>query len=264
MTRALRQAFSDQAANGLPAWKKKINSHETFTHDSIASLGYDWERVANPSIGPKRPFKIYLPENTEDIVRAVNEARALGERLTIRSKGHSSNDLVLSDRGSVLVTEMLNRILEVDEDEMTATMQPGAVSADVDDHLTTRGLGLSIIGDHNHITVGGFASVGGISPASHRFGLFVDTVERLECVTWDGEVVTCSRAQNSELFHKVLTGLGRHGVIATLTVRIIRIDKNARSSRTTRSITTMSRALSRVLRTPSATLVRLSWSEGCG
>lgn len=226
MTRALRQAFSDQASNGLPAWKKKINSHETFTHDSIASLGYDWERVANPSIEPKRPFKIYLPENTDDIVRAVNEARALGERLTIRSKGHSSNDLVLSDRGSVLVTEMLNRILEVDEDKMTATMQPGAVSADVDDHLATRGLGLSIIGDHNHITVGGFASVGGISPASHRFGLFVDTVERLECVTWDGEVVTCSRAQNSELFHKVLTGLGRHGVIATLTVRIIRIDKN--------------------------------------
>lgn len=226
MTRALRPIFSnDKVSSSAPAWKKKITSHETFTHDSIDSLGYDWERVANPTIKPKLPFKIYLPETTEDIVRAVNETRALGERLVIRSKGHSSNDLVLSDRGCVLVTEKFTRILAVDEDEMTATVQAGAVSADVDDYLASKGLGLPIIGDHTHITVGGFASVGGISPASHRFGLFIDTIERLEYVTWDGDVITCSRAQNSEQFHKVLAGLGRHGVIATLTVRLIRIDK---------------------------------------
>ncbi|MGH4016661.1 MAG: FAD-binding oxidoreductase [Pseudonocardiaceae bacterium] len=226
MTRALRPVFlSGKGSNGLPAWKKKISSHETFTHDSIDSLGYDWERVADPSIKPKFPFKIYLPETTEDIIRVVNEASALGEQLAIRSKGHSSNDLVLSDRGSVLVTEKLSQILEVNEDEMTATIQPGAVSAEVDDYLASRGLGLPIIGDHNHITAGGFASVGGISPASHRFGLFIDTIERLQCVTWAGELLTCSRTENSEQFHKVLAGLGRHGVIATITVRIIRIDK---------------------------------------
>lgn len=210
---------------GLAGWKKRINSHETFTHDSIDSLGYDWERVANPSIAPKFPRKIYLPQTTEDIVHAVREARTLGERLAIRSKGHSSNDLVLTDGGSMLLTEKLNRVLEVDEENMTATVQAGAVSAQVDDLLAERGLGLPIIGDHNHITVGGFASVGGISPASHRFGLFVDTVQRLEYVTWEGELVRCSRTEHPEHFHRVLTGLGRHGVIATLTVRLIRVDK---------------------------------------
>lgn len=226
MTRALEEAsYSGVTVNGLPAWKKRINSHETFTHDSIDSLGYDWERIANPSIKPRLPFKVYIPETTEDIVRAVKEARSLGERLAVRSKGHSSNDLVLSDRGSVLLTQKLTEILEVDEEEMTATVQGGAVSAEVDDYLATKGLGLPIIGDHNHITVGGFASVGGISPASHRFGLFVDTVERLQYVTWDGELVNCGRKENTEQFHKVLAGLGQQGVIATITVRIIRVDK---------------------------------------
>lgn len=210
---------------GQPAWKKRINSHETFTHDSIDSLGYDWERIADPSIPPRFPRKIYLPRTTEDIVAAVRETRALGEPLAIRSKGHSSNDLVLTDGGSLLVTEKLNAVLDVDEDAMTVTVQPGAVSAQVDDELATRGLGLPVIGDHNHITVGGFASVGGISPASHRFGLFVDTVQRLEYVTWGGDVVACSREHHSADFFKVLAGLGRHGVIATLTVQIIRVDK---------------------------------------
>lgn len=226
VTRVLEKGDADgKVTTGPSAWKRKITSHEAFTHDSIDSLGYDWERIANPSIRPKFPLKIYLPQSTEDIVKVVTEAKALGEKLAIRSKGHSSNDLVLTDRGSLLITEKLNRILEVDEEEMTATVQAGAVSAQVDDFLATRGLGLPIIGDHNHITVGGFASVGGISPASHRFGLFVDTVQRLEYVNWEGEVVACSRDQNREQFYQVLTGLGRHGVIATITVRIIRVNK---------------------------------------
>lgn len=213
------------AAVGLPGWKRRINSHETFTHDSIDSLGYDWSRVADPSVRPKIPFKVYLPRTTDDIVRAVKETKALGERLAIRSKGHSSNDLVLTDGGSLLLTEKLNRVVEVDEEAMTATVQSGAVSAEVDELLAVSGLGLPIIGDHNHITVGGFASVGGISPASHRFGLFVDTVQSLEYVDWDGDLISCSRTEHPERFHQVLAGLGRHGVIATLTVRVIRVDK---------------------------------------
>jgi FAD/FMN-containing dehydrogenase len=210
---------------GAPAWKRRISSHETFDHNSIDSLGYDWERISNPGMAPRFPRKIYLPQTTEDIVEILREVKALGEPLAVRSKGHSSNDLVLTDGGSLLLTEKLNRIVEIDTEGMTATVQSGAVSAQVDDHLSTMGLGFPIIGDHNHITVGGFASVGGISPASHRFGLFVDTVQAIEYVTWDGELVRATREENADHFHKVLTGLGQHGVLATLTVRIIRIDK---------------------------------------
>jgi len=206
-------------------WRSRISSHETFTHDSLESLGYDWERIGDPSIPPRYPLKIYLPETTEEIVAVVRAARDAGERLVVRSKGHSSNDLVLADRGSVLVTERLNKIVALDEAARTITVQAGAVSAQLDDYLAERGYGLPVIGDHVHITVGGFASVGGISPASHRFGLFVDNVERLEYVDWDGEVHACSRTEEPERFHRVLCGLGRYGVIATMTLRFIQIDK---------------------------------------
>lgn len=208
-----------------PTWRTNINSHKSFIHDSIDSLGYDWERIANPEIAPRFPLKVYLPRTTEDIVKVVKEAKALGEHLMIRSAGHSSNDLVLDEGGSVLVTQKLDQILEVDEEAMTATVQSGAISAEVDDRLSTRGLGLPVVGDHIHITVGGFASAGGISPASHRFGMFVDTVERLQYVNWDGEVITASRSENPDNLYAVLAGYGKHGVIATLTVKIIPIDK---------------------------------------
>ncbi len=209
------------------AWARRINSHERFVHDSIDSLGYDWSRVGDPAARPQFPLRIYLPQTTEDVVEVVREAKSRGLTLTVRAHGHSSNDLVVRGGGTVLLTEKMNRVLAVDEDALTATVQPGCQSADVDDVLAERGLGLPVIGDHAHVTTGGFASVGGISASSFRHGLFVDIVEALEYVTWEGEVVRCSRHDRPEEFNRVLLGLGRYGVITALTVRVERVDKHA-------------------------------------
>jgi hypothetical protein len=209
-------------------WAKHINSHEKFVHDSIDSLGYDWSRVADPAIEPQYPLRIYLPRTTNDVVEIINEVNGLGLPLTVRAHGHSSNDLVVRDRGTVLLTEKMNKVLDIDAAGLTATVQPGCQSADIDDILADKGLGLLVIGDHAHVTVGGFASVGGISASSFRFGLFVDTVERLEYVTWSGEVLRCSRTERADDFNRVLLGLGRYGVITALTLRIERVDKYQR------------------------------------
>ena len=94
----------------------QYSSHESFSHDSIDSLGYDWERIADPGIAPRFPFKVYLPRTTADVVRAVREAQLLGQTLRVRSKGHSSNGLVLEERwiaGSLIsVFQVGERVLE--------------------------------------------------------------------------------------------------------------------------------------------------------
>lgn len=200
-------------------------SHENFSHDSLDSLGYDWARVANPRIEPSFPRKIYLPRDTEQIASALRESKQLGEEVKIRSKGHSSNDLVLAADGVVLCTEKLNKIVRIDTEAGTALVQGGVVLAQLDAALALHGMGLPVIGDHNHITAGGFASVGGISPASHRHGMFVDNILELEYVDWEGNVKRCGPQSNLEEFHKVIAGTGRFGVIATLLLRILRIKK---------------------------------------
>jgi hypothetical protein len=225
--RARRAAGGGEAIGlrGPEAWRRRISSHEAFTHDSLDALGYDWSRIADPSVRPKYPLKVYLPQTTDDVVRMIQQAKRDGENLAVRSKGHSSNDLVLAERGSVLVTEHLSGEIELDEAALTVTVQGGQVSAQLDDWLCERGYGLPVIGDHNHITVGGFASVGGINPAGHRHGLFVDNVVSLELVDWDGNVRTCSNVENPDLFRATLMGLGRQGVITSMTLRIERVDK---------------------------------------
>lgn len=201
------------------------SSHDSFTHDSIDSLSYDWERIGNPHIAPKHPSKVYFPQTTEDVVAAVKEALALGQELIIRANGHSSNDLVTAEGGVILCTQRLNRILEVDTTRGYAVVQPGIPLAEVDEHLRSYKAGLPVVGDHNHVTAGGFASVGGISPASHRFGMFIDNVLEVEYVNHEGEVHTASKKNDPNRLYRILGGLGKHGLMTKLKLRIIPGDK---------------------------------------
>ena len=203
----------------------KYTSHEGVVHDSLIGLGYDWEQIGDPGIRPRYPFKIYLPQTAAAVIAAIKETRQLGQQLVIRSKGHSSNDLVFNEGGSVLCTAMMNKILHLDEESLSVTVQAGAITAELDEHLLARGFGLPVLGDHNDITAGGFASVGGISPTSIRYGMFVDNVLAFDYVTPDGRLVTCTREKTPHEFFSVLCGTGQFGVLVQLTVRIIRVDK---------------------------------------
>jgi FAD/FMN-containing dehydrogenase len=212
-------------------------SHEAFSHDSIDSLAYDWERVGSPDIAPKRPFQVFFPETTAEVVAAVKSLVSQGKSFKIRSKGHSSNDLVLEDRGHIICMQHMTAIKGFSADDGTVTVHSGAVLADVDDFLAKRGWGLPIIGDHNHITAGGFAAVGGISPASHRHGMFLDNVVELEYVTLEGEVRRVGAARDRDEFYAVLGSTGQLGVITELVLRVIRVDKYATILQNDRTLT---------------------------
>jgi FAD/FMN-containing dehydrogenase len=207
-----------------------FTSHEDIDHDDIDSLGYDWDRAADRDVEAVRPLRVYLPETVEEVERVIGEVNRLGlvRDFRVRSRAHSSNRLVLSDRGSVLLTRYLDEVgpVEVDYgDECSVWLGAGALLARVDEMLAEQGYGLPVIGDHNHITAGGFASVGGVSPASNKRGIFLDNVLELEYVSLEGYSGRCSRDLHAETFYRLLGGTGRAGVIVRIRCRVIPIRK---------------------------------------
>ena len=220
-----REPASAPPRTASSGWRGRIDSHQQISHDSIAGLGYDWSKVADPDTMPRSPFKVYLARSTDDVVAAIKETNALGQRLHIRSKGHSSNDLVLAEGGAVLLTQLMDRVVGFDPAAGRITVQAGVTNAAADDHLAERGYGLPVVGDHKDITVGGFVSLGGISPCSHRTGLFIEHVIELEYVNWQGEVRRCGPQHNPDEYWAIAGGLGRAGVITEATLEVIAIDK---------------------------------------
>lgn len=246
-------------------WRARIDSHDRWSHETIASLGYDWSRVADPHAGPKSPFVVYWPETTEDVVQAVREAGAAGDRLVVRGNAHSSNRLSTREHARVLVTTRLTGLLDLDADEGVATVRAGTVTADLDEYLGARGLGLPVMGSHNHITVGGFASVGGVGMTCHHHGLFVDNVEAIEYVDWDGEVHSVRRATDPVALQRLLCGTGQHGIITELTLRVVEIDKDATllelRQESHRDLEGWLSALDPLMHDPTDVMVRGLWTD---
>ncbi|KAJ8534201.1 hypothetical protein K7X08_007525 [Anisodus acutangulus] len=67
--------------------------------------------------------------------------------------------------------------------------------------------------DYLHLTVGGTLSNAGISGQAFKHGPQINNVYQLKLVTGKGEVITCSEEQYADLFHGVLGGLGKFGII---------------------------------------------------
>ena len=113
------------------------------------------------------------------------------------------------DRRAVVLTRT-DRLIELNKPGRRSP-SAGFVLARLDKYLGERGYGLPVIGDHSDITAGGFASVGGFSPASLSYGMFVDNIAALEYVNWDGELIRCSNTENRDEFYRVITGTGQYG-----------------------------------------------------
>lgn len=168
----------------------------------------------------------YLPRDTADVVRTVRDSRDRSKPLTIHGGAPSGDGLAVPDQRAVVSLRRMNAILDINLGRGTVRVQAGARLSDVDRRLGAHGLGLPIVGDHREITAGGFASVGGVSTASHRYGLFIDQILDLEYVDTDGRIGTCGRDHHTDRFYRILGAGGRAGIITALTLDTIEIDKD--------------------------------------
>ncbi|KAL6627291.1 hypothetical protein ACP70R_031017 [Stipagrostis hirtigluma subsp. patula] len=74
--------------------------------------------------------------------------------------------------------------------------------------------------DYLHLTVGGTLSNAGISGQTFRHGPQISNVFELDVITGRGEMVTCSKELNADLFDAVLGGLGQFGVITRARIAV--------------------------------------------
>ncbi|KAF7023978.1 hypothetical protein CFC21_036399 [Triticum aestivum] len=82
--------------------------------------------------------------------------------------------------------------------------------------------------DYLHLTVGGTLSNAGISGQAFRYGPQISNVQELDVITGLGEMVTCSKKKDADLFDAVLGGLGQFGVITRARIPLVPAPTRAR------------------------------------
>ncbi|KAJ1278566.1 hypothetical protein BS78_04G089300 [Paspalum vaginatum] len=100
--------------------------------------------------------------------------------------------------------------------------------ADVLRAALAHGLAPRVWTDYIRLTVGGTLSNAGIGGQAFRHGPQIANVDELDVVTGTGDMVTCSKDTNSDLFFGALGGLGQFGVITRARIRLERAPKRVR------------------------------------
>lgn len=164
------------------------------------------------------PGAVATPASVEEVSRVVRDAASDGQRLAIRGGGHSQGGQSLIEGGLVLDTARLDRVRVLGSDLVRA--QGGTRWGAVVAALEGTGRLPRVLADFAEMSVGGTLSAGGLGTTSHRYGIQIGQVERLEVVTGSGERVQCSRTENAALFNAVRGGQGQFGIITEAWIRM--------------------------------------------
>ncbi len=134
-------------------------------------------------------------------------------------RGHSFNDIALTD-GVLISLDGLRGVREVDRSTGRVTVGAGTPLHELNEWLAVEGLALRNLGDIDRQTVAGAISTG-THGTGLQFGGLATQVVGLDLVLADGSTVTCSSAQQPDLFAAARVGLGALGVIASATLACV-------------------------------------------
>lgn len=156
-------------------------------------------------------------EEVAEVVRFCRERRI---PIVTRGQAHTQSGQATTDVGVVVDTSSMQVIHEIDEAGETATVDSGVIWRDLVRATNEKGLVPRVLTNNLGVSIGGTVSMAGLGVASFRYGTQADNVDELQVVTGAGEIVTCSREQNRELFDMVRCSLGQFGIITRAKVRL--------------------------------------------
>ncbi len=132
---------------------------------------------------------LYLPESEKEIVEAVKE----GQKITISGAGTGTTGGRIPFGGWVLSTERLNKIINIDKETKTATIQPAVTLDKLDQAVKKEGLLYAPDPTEKTAFLGGTVATNASGARSLRFGSTRNHIRRLRVVLSSGEVLDLKR-----------------------------------------------------------------------
>ncbi len=161
----------------------------------------------------------------------VSEVLKLAQRkrvpVTPRGAGYGlSGGAVPVHGGIVLSLEKMNRILEIDRENLMVTVEPGVITGEI--HRAVEAEGLFYPPDPASLdscSIGGNIAEGAGGPRAVKYGTTKDYVCGLEAVLPSGEIITCGGklVKNVTGYNLIQLLIGSEGTLAVVTKIVLRL-----------------------------------------
>jgi glycolate oxidase len=187
---------------------------EPYAHDETVGLRAEPELVV----------RVTSAGHVSEILRLAQRERI---PVTPRGAGYGlSGGAVPVHGGIVLSTEKMNRILEIDHENLMVTVQPGVITGDL--HRAVEAEGLFYPPDPASLdscTIGGNVAEGAGGPRAVKYGVTMHYVCGLEAVLPSGEIITGGGklVKNVTGYNLIQLLIGSEGTLAIVTKIVLRL-----------------------------------------
>lgn len=202
-----------------------IVGEENFQDSEIERLVYSYDATPNFQ---SRPDAVISPRNTQEVSKILTLCHEYKIPVVPRGSGTNlSAGACPVEGGVVLLFKHMNKILEIDEENLTVTCQPGVITLDLIKAVEQKGLfyppdpsslKISTIGGNLNENSGGLRGL--------KYGVTRDYVLGLEVVLPNGEIVRTGGKLAKDVAGYDLTRLfvgseGTLGVITEATLKLL-------------------------------------------
>lgn len=170
-----------------------------------------YEQASSVLVRKGSPAIIAMASSPADVALAIAYAREQSLVISVRSGGHSNAGFGTNDGGMIIDVSQMNEVEVVDKATGRVRIGAGAKWGDVAKALDSEGLAISS-GDTASVGVSGLTLGAGIGWMVRKHGLAIDSLQSVELVTANGEVITASDSSHPDLFWAVRGGGGNFGV----------------------------------------------------
>ncbi len=162
---------------------------------------------------PKAPCGLYRPDSLRELGDIPTDCKQRGWSVIPRGLGRSYGDAALNGGfGAALMTH-LDRIIEFNTSTGRLRCEAGLSLLQIIRRLMPLGWFPMVTPGTQFCTVGGAIAADVHGKNHHVDGSFGDHLYQLTLMLPSGEMVSCSREQNSDLFWATVGGMGLTGVI---------------------------------------------------
>lgn len=169
---------------------------------------------------------LVFPQSTEEVSKILKYAHKHDIPVTPRGAGTNLvGSTVPVDGGIILDLSHMDKVLELDENTMTITVQPGLLLQDLQKYVEERGLFYPPDPGEKASSIGGNISTNAGGMRAVKYGVTRDYVRGLEVVTADGSVLTAGGKNVKDASGLSLKNLyiGSEGTLAVITKCILKL-----------------------------------------
>ena len=181
------------------------------------------EKVLSWGMTHSATSPVFTPSSAEEVKKIFQYAQTHNKKIVFRGGGCSYGDASLQSDGFIVDMSLYNKIIDWNQITGVIRVQSGVTIKQIWEFIIEKGFWPPVVSGTMMPTIGGALSMNIHGKNNFKVGTIGEHVLEFTFLTPEGEILTCSKNSNEELFYSAISGMGMLGCFLEVSIKMKKI-----------------------------------------